>query len=92
MAAETVAVRPPEAFVGHLIYFALPLGARRCLDAAAFLAEVGRTEAVRLMEQKAEVYGRAQYHAVQKEWQLTAELFEGLAALESQLAQKLQLD
>ena len=89
MAAETLAAGPPDALAGHLIYFALPLGARRCLDAAGFLAESGRTEAARLTAQKAEVYGRAQYHAVQGDWRQTAVLFEHLAPLESEIAQKL---
>lgn len=89
MAAATVKDGPPDSFIGHLVYFALPLGARRSLDAAGFLDQAGATDAAGLMAEKAEIYGRAQYHAVQRDWAQTAELFEHLATLESEIAQKL---
>jgi hypothetical protein len=89
MAVETLQDGSPEAFAGFLVYFALPLGARRCLDAAGFLMEVGNATAARLMTDKAELYGQAQYCAVQHDWDRTAGLFDQLAALETSVAQSI---
>jgi hypothetical protein len=89
LAAEVLHNRPSEAFIALLTHFALPLGARRCLDAAGFLAVVGNTTAARLMGDKAEAFGQAQYYAVQKDWKRTTELLEHLAKVEDELAQSL---
>ena len=85
-AAEVLRGNPPDAFTGFLMHFALPLGARRCLDAASFFDRIGKPEAVHLMLGKAEAFGQAQYHAVQKDWKRTAELFDRLSSLEAQVA------
>lgn len=86
-AAEVLRNQPPDAFTGLLVHFGLPLGARRCVDAAGFFKRVGRSEATRLMVGKAEVFGRAQYHATQGEWTRTAECFDHLSSLEAQIAE-----
>jgi len=86
-AAEVLRNQPPDAFTGLLVHFGLPLGARRCVDAAGFFKRVGRSEATRLMVGKAEVFGRAQYHATQGEWTRTAECFDHLSSLEAQTAE-----
>jgi hypothetical protein len=52
----------------------LPLGARRCTDAARFLEEVGKDDAAKLFINKAEVFGQAQYYVVQRQWDRTAAL------------------
>ncbi len=85
-AAEALRRDPPEPFTGLLVHFALPLGARRCVDAAGFLHRMGRTDAARLMADKAQAFGQAQYHAAQRDWARTAALFEVLAGLETQVA------
>jgi hypothetical protein len=89
LAAEEVHKHPAGAFIALLTHFALPLGARRCLDAAGFLTVVGKTTAARLMGDKAEAFGQAQYYAVQKDWQRTGELLEHLAEVEAKIAQSL---
>lgn len=89
LAAEVLHHRPSRAFIELLTHFALPLGARRCLDAAGFLTVVGKTTAARLMVDKAEAFGQAQYYAVQKDWQRTTELLEHLAQVEAKMAQSL---
>lgn len=89
LAAEVLRHRPSGDFIALLTHFSLPLGARRCLDAAGFLTVVGQTTAARLMMDKAEAFGQAQYAAVQQGWQRTAELFEHLAQVEAQMAQSL---
>ena len=88
-AAEVLNNRPPGAFIELLTHFALPLGARRCIDAAGFLKIVGKKKAVRLMVEKAETFGQAQYYAVQKDWQRTTELLEHLAEVEAKIAQSI---
>ena len=50
---------------------------------AGFLKIVGKKKAVRLMVEKAETFGQAQYYAVQKDWQRTTELLEHLAEVEA---------
>jgi hypothetical protein len=85
-AAELLRAGPPEAFTGMLMYFGLPLGARRCGDAAGFFERIDRIEAARRMVEKGEAYGEAQYHAVRGDWARTAEVFDRLARIESQFA------
>ena len=77
---------PPESFTGMLVYFGLPLGARRCGDAASFLEGMGKREAARRMIEKGEAYGEAQYHAVHKDWTRTADVFDHLARIETDFA------
>ncbi len=85
-AAAVLRGRPPEPFAGMLVYFGLPLGARRCGDAAGFFDRIGKIEAARRMVEKGEAYGEAQYHAVRKDWARTADVFDRLARIESQFA------
>jgi hypothetical protein len=85
-AAAVLRDRPPEPFTGMLVYFGLPLGARRCADAAGFFERIGKIEAARRMAEKGEAYGEAQYHAARKDWARTADAFDRLARIESQFA------
>lgn len=80
---------PPDEFIGMLLHFALPLGARRSLDAAGFFEAAGISEAARLSLAKAEGYGRAQFFAVRHDWQATAEVFDGLSSIEAQMAHEI---
>ena len=88
-AAALVRARPPEPFAGMLVYFGLPLGARRCGDAAGFFERIAKPEAARRMIEKGEAYGEAQYHAVRKDWARTADAFDRLARIETQFASAL---
>ena len=70
-----------------LVYFGLPLGARRCGDTATFLKEeMGKREAARRMVEKGDAYGEAQYHAAHKDWTRTADVFDRLARIETEFA------
>ena len=85
LAAGVIRNRPPQAFAGMLVHFVLPIGARRCLDAADFMKSTGQTEAAEWMVEKAESYGLAQYYATQEDWKGTEGLFERLAEIEDRI-------
>lgn len=85
-AAELLRKNPGDAFTESLKQFALPLGARRCIDAAVFFDAAGMPEAASLMVRKAEVFGQTQYYAVQNDWERIAEGFTRLSGIESELA------
>jgi hypothetical protein len=87
MAADVLQDHPSQAFTGLLTHFALPLGARRCLDAANFFRQVDKPELTRLMIDKAEAFGQAQYEASQENWGATAALFGRLAEVEATIGQ-----
>lgn len=87
MAAGVIRVRPPQAFAGMLVHFVLPIGARRCLDAADFMKSVGQAETAEWLVKKAESYGLAQYHATQEDWKSTEGLFEELAEVEDRIVE-----
>lgn len=74
---------------GLLVNFALPVGARRSLDAAAFVAEVGASDLAESFRTRAERFGRAQFLATQQDWKAVAGAFEELGVLEEQLQQLL---
>jgi len=76
---------PMDNFIGLLIHFALPVGARRCTDAACFLEEVGKVETANLFITKAETFGKAQYYGVQQKWDHVAGLFDDLAQIEAEI-------
>ena len=80
---------PSRAFCEFLTQFALPLGARRSLDAAGFLMIVGKNKAARIMKERAEAFGQAQYLAVQKDWGRTTKVLQRLATLEARIAESL---
>ena len=87
MAAEVIRNEPSQAFARMLVHFVLPIGARRCLDAADFMKSVGQTEAAEWMVKKAETYGMAQYFATQEDWKRTEGLFERLAEMEDNIVE-----
>lgn len=75
----------PAGLQGHMVNFAIPLAARRCLDAAAFLLEAGKEVAGANMRRQAELFGRAQYLAANEWWVDVAGIIEQLAEAESEL-------
>ncbi len=89
LAAGVIRNRPPQTFAGMLVHFVLPIGARRCLDAADFMKSTGQTEAAEWMVKKAESYGLAQYYATQEDWKGTEGLFERLAEIEDRIAESI---
>ncbi len=72
----------PASLASHLYRFALPLAARRALDAAAFLQEAGKVDAAVYLQEQARLFGLAQYQAVQKKWAKVSTLLEQLGEFE----------
>lgn len=70
----------------HLTYFALPLAARRRLDASQFLREAGNTQAAKLMDEQARWWGQAQAFAVRGDRVTLAALLGRIATNENILA------
>lgn len=70
---------------GQLVWFALPLGARRSNDVAIFLRMVGEDAAATLTEEKSRLYGALVYPAVHHDWVSVARLLRELAETESAL-------
>lgn len=77
---------PFQPALGFLTYFAIPLAARRRVDAARFLAEAGNTAAARLLDEQARWWGHAQTFAVRGDRPALAKVVEHIAAAESKLA------
>jgi len=69
----------------HLLHFALPLAARRTLDASAFLHEAGNEKASSTLQQKALLFGAAQYHAAHQQWIDVANIIEQISEIEGKL-------
>lgn len=84
--AEDLRGSVPPALAAHLTRFALPLAARRALDAARFLAEAEERAAVRIFEEQARLFGEAQYLAAGERWNASANVVEHVASLEEELA------
>jgi hypothetical protein len=70
---------------GHLLYFALPLGAKRCSDAADFLCQAGHDEVAGYFDQKARLYGATQYPAAQGDWAQVSDIVECMMVLEEKI-------
>ena len=87
MVAEDLRGEVPEALAGHLVYFAMPLAARRCLDASAFVHEAGNDVAAWHLERKARRFGEAQSFAVRHQWASVVAIVEQLADIERELIQ-----
>jgi hypothetical protein len=67
---------------GHLVYFVLPLAARRLNDAAHFLTEGGQTEAATCAEEQSQLFGKALHSAVHNQWDKVADIIERIAEVE----------
>lgn len=87
--AEELRGDVPQALAGHLVYFALPMAARRCLDASAFLREAGNNAAADHLDRKARLFGDAQSLAAHHQWADVAEIVERLADVERELIRTL---
>lgn len=72
----------PASLANHLYRFAFPLAARRALDASAFMHEAGKLNAATYLQEQAQLFGLAQYQAVQKKWTKVSALIEQLGELE----------
>jgi len=71
-----------EAQLGHLVFFALPLGAKRALDYAVFFQ--GQHEGLRQLKlDQAAVFGACQSSMTKEAWTEAAKAFERLADIEA---------
>jgi hypothetical protein len=70
---------------GLLTHFSFPIGTRRSLDAAAFVAEQGASELSASFHQRGKHFGRAQFYATQGDWEVVTGILEELALLEDHL-------
>jgi hypothetical protein len=84
--ADRAALNPRQ--IGHLTHFALPLGAKRAMDYAAFfdrrekpLAELKRAQAV--------AFGATHSHLVAKSYQAAGDTLRQLASIEDAISQYL---
>lgn len=68
---------------GHLVHFALKLGARRALDFGSFL-ELRDAELATLKRRQAELFGRCHTLAVAKNWSSLADNLQQLADVEEE--------
>jgi len=84
LVAQVFRDKVPDSLAG-MMNFALPLGARRCLDGARFLQEGGFHEAAEYSLHKAFLYGQCQHLAVDKQWSKVADTFDEIAELEGKL-------
>jgi hypothetical protein len=90
-ALELIEPSPAPSFAGIMTHFALPIGARRSHDAMQFMTEVGNDELAKLYEEKAKLFGSAQYHAATQNWATVSNNFKSLAELEAELSEKVQV-
>jgi hypothetical protein len=77
----------PERVRGHLVWFALPLGARRCLDGSGFLVEAGLPDLARNFELQARLFGRMHTDAVARRWGAVIDAMTQLGDLEEQFTE-----
>lgn len=73
-----------EKEIGHFVHFALPLGAKRALDFAAFF-EPFDPNLARLKQNQAELFGTSHTYAVRKDWQSLGKTLRQLAEVEEEI-------
>lgn len=72
-----------EEELGHFVYFALPLGAKRALD-FAFFFDQKHGDLASIKRQQAEQFGQAHTQALSKSWKSLSEALKKLGDLEQQ--------
>jgi len=87
--AERVANRSiSEDELGHFVYFALPLGAKRALDYASFF-EQRQADLASIKRQQAEQFGCAHAYVLAKRWSFFSKALKKLGDLEQQFRDQL---
>jgi hypothetical protein len=79
--AESESISEDE--LGHFVYFALPLGAKRALDFATFFDQK-HADLASIKRQQAEQFGHAHTYALAKEWKALSKSLENLGNLEQE--------
>lgn len=69
----------------HLVYFALPLGARRLLDGAHFLDEAGEPDMAANLAGQARLIGATLHDAATGNWEAVAAVMTEVATAEAAL-------
>jgi hypothetical protein len=88
--AEDLCGKVSERVRGHLVWFALPLAARRCLDGARFLGEAYLPELAGNFECQARLFERMQSDAVARRWSAVAGAMMRLGDLEEQFVERIR--
>jgi hypothetical protein len=70
---------------GHLVHFAVRVGARRLADAAAWLGRLGLADAAAVAERQAQLVGGLQYPLVRGDRERVVELLARLAPTYAEL-------
>ena len=84
--ADLIADGPDAGLHGHLIYFAIKVGARRLTDAATALACIGCDQAAAVATRQARLVGSLQYNLVAGANESAAETLRQLAPTYDELA------
>ena len=87
---QTVTNKPPPSLVETLVYFSLPLGARRRTDGHRFLLEADSPTAAKMLEEQSRILGGVQIDAVQGEWRRFVQGMNRFAELETELTSELR--
>jgi hypothetical protein len=88
--ADMILAGLEPAIHGHLVHFAIRLGARRLTDAATALAGIGLDEAAYLADQQARLVGSLQYELVAGSAERAAETVRTLGPTYADLAARLR--
>jgi predicted short-subunit dehydrogenase-like oxidoreductase (DUF2520 family) len=87
--AALVAAGPGPRHEAHLVHFAVRVGARRLVDAAAWLARIGLASAAAVAERQARLVGGLQYPLVRGDREQAVELLARLAPTYAELGAEL---
>ena len=87
---QAVTNKPPRSLVETLVYFSLPLGARRRTDGHRFMLEAGNPWAAKKLDEQSRILGGVQIDAVQGEWGRFVRGMNRFAEIETELTSELQ--
>jgi hypothetical protein len=75
---------PNEGVRMHLAMFALPLGARRSIEASRFFAMAGADELAAVYDRRSRLFGRAVYPATRRKWDTLEGVLAELQTVEAE--------
>ena len=88
IAKKTAQQRLANNEIGHFVYFALPLGAKRALDFASFF-DYQDKDLASLKRRQAQLFGEAHVRTTEKNWDLLAKVLVLLSETEEDFRKKL---
>ncbi|TQW00782.1 RADC family protein [Cordyceps javanica] len=89
---DRIEVGLPPGMRAHLVYFAVQVGARRSIDAAACLSRVGYTASAAVMDKIARTIGALQYPLTQKRDEAAFALLQKLGPMYEELRGSLEME